>query len=580
MKNRIDLLSSVMLDLKHDWGVPISLSDIDSVRHWYAQEGYPFLASRLPRLDDLLLAGLAAGFLPDYSDWKVHHHSVLPRFLYGAWRGIFDDDGALLDDYKWESVYAIRMVAGLFKKVFEVCEDSKVEAALTAFKDTDSGLAPVGLPDSITSVFRTIYGGKFSFLRKGDFSPNHGPGAVAESLDDVSKWDFPTIKTEILNWYDIADFSPNYQREFEVTSEVSGRVIAVPKTYDKPRLISIEPSASQYAQQGLRHRLESVINRRPQTNVTDQARNRELARQGSVDRSLATIDLSEASDRVSMWLLEHMMRGSTLLSALKDLRTTAVQVGDELVALNKFASMGSPLTFPVQVIVYHVICVWAMSVQDQDLSRANIMRHASGSYLGVYGDDIIVPVQYRQSVIAALELCGFVINSRKSYWTGPFRESCGGDYVDGVDVTPIRVRRQPPSSRRDTDSIVSWCDLSHQLAQRGFDRAAEFASSVVSRCVYMPSGSFLDGLTVSHGPEPKRRYNRGLQSHEVLLPVQEHIRKPNVSNDDDSWLAAFLAAVTGPYRGGLETPSDDPQRVWRRGRPTSSYIKRRWVADR
>lgn len=58
----------------------------------------------------------------------------------------------------------------------------------------------------------------------------------------------------------------------------------------------------------------------------------------------------------------------------------------------------------------------------------------------VYGDDVIVPKDYALHVQPALEAVGLLVNVNKSFYKGPFRESCGGDYINGVEVSPVRFK--------------------------------------------------------------------------------------------------------------------------------------------
>lgn len=56
----------------------------------------------------------------------------------------------------------------------------------------------------------------------------------------------------------------------------------------------------------------------------------------------------------------------------------------------------------------------------------------------MYGDDIIIP-QYAAALCSdILNEMGFTVNTDKSYLTGPFKESCGGNYFCGVDITPLK----------------------------------------------------------------------------------------------------------------------------------------------
>jgi hypothetical protein len=58
----------------------------------------------------------------------------------------------------------------------------------------------------------------------------------------------------------------------------------------------------------------------------------------------------------------------------------------------------------------------------------------------VYGDDIIIDVGRYPQLLRFMRFLGFRINEDKTHTSGPFRESCGGNYYHGTDITPFYVR--------------------------------------------------------------------------------------------------------------------------------------------
>lgn len=96
----------------------------------------------------------------------------------------------------------------------------------------------------------------------------------------------------------------------EPSEERPTRLIAVPKTATKPRLIAAEPTCMQYMQQAIQKSLVGQLTLGHTTSwlvgFADQIPNQEMARVGSEDGSLATLDLSNASDSVANWLIEDL----------------------------------------------------------------------------------------------------------------------------------------------------------------------------------------------------------------------------------------------------------------------------------
>jgi hypothetical protein len=86
--------------------------------------------------------------------------------------------------------------------------------------------------------------------------------------------------------------------------------------------------------------------------------------------------------------------------------------------------MGNGFTFPLESLIFWAITCVACGTKARDS-------------VTVFGDDIICPASYIDDVTKALELCGFSVNLKKSYWDGPFRESCGCDYFNGINIRPF-----------------------------------------------------------------------------------------------------------------------------------------------
>lgn len=570
MKSQVKLLVSIMSSLRHDWDCAISSRDVMELSKRATMEGLPYISSTLPTIDDHLLRWLSTGHAT-FSDMDSRSRPY-PRFLSGLWEKVFYEDGSLRPHPCKRSIFAIRQISRAFKKVFEVCSDDKVESSMTHFIETDGSLPTEFVETPLRRVNAVLHGRElFKISQKGTFNFSHGPGATAERLDSVARWDFPTVSPGQARRFDMSDYFRTYTEDWPVpVREQVGRVVAVPKTFDKPRLISIEPASAIYTQKGILSDLDDWMRNVPQINMRDQSRNRSLALEGSKDGGLSTIDLSEASDRVSVALVREVFSLSgDFFDLIMAARTGIVDVNGRTLRLRKFASMGCALTFPIQMLVFRTIIISAMCEHDRDMSRDNILRHGRSRDVGVFGDDIIVPTRYAQPVMSALKRYGLVVNEAKSFTTGLFRESCGGDYFGGTSVKPVYLRRQPPTNRHDVDAIVSYAATSILFSEIGLDGAAKHLSSMVEELIG-PSPEAAGGIAVSHPTMSKERYNVALQRHEVLANISIPRRK-RVSASDEAVLAAALHAA------GTSVGSYDPLRLTHHGRPTSAFISRRWA---
>jgi len=363
------------------------------------------------------------------------------------------------------------------------------------------------------------------------------------------------------------------------------RVITVPKTLKTPRVISIEPTAMQYVQQGLLESLEDSLQR---DNLLwsimgwrDQTPNRDLALVGSRNGNLATLDLSEASDRVSNQLVRGMLKNHPHLAAGVDAcRSRKADVPDHgVVRLAKFASMGSALCFPFEAMVFTTIVFLGI----ERTLNTRMTRKLVKAFLGkvrVYGDDIIVPVKFVPSVVGLLENFGFRVNRDKSFWTGKFRESCGRDAYAGVDITitkvrslfPVQQRHVPVADQQEfAERLVSTVSLRNQLYIAGFWRTVRWLDDYIGKLIPFPAVS--DNTAAlgkfSYLGFETQRIDRHLQRPMVKAAVMREVIPESKLDDFPALLKFFLK------RG--EQPFVDERHLERAGRPDRVYINIRWT---
>jgi hypothetical protein len=270
----------------------------------------------------------------------------------------------------------------------------------------------------------------------------------------------------------------------EPDAERPVKVITVPKTLKTPRIIAVEPTCMQFMQQAILEAMVQLLEapriaKNKRSNVaygfvgfSRQDPNREMARLGSREQRLATLDMSEASDRVSnQHVVSLLGRFPHISEAIQVTRSTKADVpGHGVIPLAKFASMGSAVCFPMEAMVFTTIIFCGIQSQlNRSLAREDIKSFRG--QVRVYGDDIIIPVEYVSSVISYLEAFGLKVNKDKSFWTGKFRESCGKDYYDGHDVTPVRVTRIPPQSPKHASELISLVSYRNQLYSAGLWQA-------------------------------------------------------------------------------------------------------------
>jgi hypothetical protein len=216
---------------------------------------------------------------------------------------------------------------------------------------------------------------------------------------------------------------------------VSGsKLCFVPKSAKISRVICVEPSLNMFIQKGLGSCLEHCLRKSIGFDLSDQQfRNKRLARIGSVSGTMSTIDLSSASDTISLALCDALLPPEFLEWLLVS-RSPMVTLPDGSERpMHMISSMGNAVTFPLQTMIFTALALGCYRVLGLDFIRPG---NTDGN-LGVFGDDIVCLSESFDLLISVLETSGFIPNKSKSFNTGLFRESCGGDYFDGHYVRGV-----------------------------------------------------------------------------------------------------------------------------------------------
>lgn len=208
-----------------------------------------------------------------------------------------------------------------------------------------------------------------------------------------------------------------YEAEFRISPS---RLQFVPKNAKTYRSIDTQPTLNTMLQMGIGTYMTQRL-ARYQIDISDQVPNQQLAREGSISQKLATIDLQSASDTISKELVRFLLPDEWY-ALLRAASCGVTEHRGQLIHLDKFSAMGNGFTFPLETLIF-----WALvaSVCEDEVDQVR-----------AYGDDIICPVTRYDEVVHILEVAGFTVNKRKSFHTGPFRESCGADWYFGIDIRP------------------------------------------------------------------------------------------------------------------------------------------------
>lgn len=379
----------------------------------------------------------------------------------------------LLFCYKAETQHDNQTTVASFNKFVEVNRE---------VGEYSNGLAkawPVLFDLARKHVQSVLYG-----VRWERIIPCHGPGAVTTSKSRWTRW-YSTIEclypySDYMALYFNQDHNGEFTDSGVYDGHIEAKLIAVPKDSRGPRLICVHPAEAMWVQQGIRREIEhAIMSYRtakgpwPHGHVffDDQTVNGTIARLSSRSRHYATIDMKDASDRISETLVQ-MLIGSKYkyLGCCRAQRYYipaspgfARVEGD----VSAYAPMGNATVFPVQTLVFWAICCASLQYHG---------AHQPGAVF-VFGDDIIVPSKYVELVIDDLQSFGLRVNKEKSFWRGAFRESCGVEALNGFDVTPVRWKTTLDAEQ--LEDMLALSDIAMRLRLAGYDEAAITAYDVL-----------------------------------------------------------------------------------------------------
>ncbi len=579
-----------------------TIRDCKTIADRYEHEGVSFLTITLPQFAKDFERSLARGEVSRNLFQGFTWQAGLPAFLSGFLDKVFvRSTGRLRDDACPESVRAVRQICLLHGKVLIKCTPEREKAALDGYITTEAEVraAEGTLSSSVVDEFvyyssllwRDIFLGmeKSIFEAQTPFKenvimPKHGPGKTADRIEGNLKFASKSWTERLEGMFPAGDYlipGHHYSTEYDAITfatleqEIPVKVTLVPKTLKAPRIIAIEPTCMQYMQQGLSRLFLDHYKKDDFLSVVvgfdDQEPNRVLAHRGSLTGSLATLDLSEASDRVSNEHVQLLLSRHRLLAEAVDAcRSRKARVpGHGVIPLSKFASMGSALTFPMEAIVFSTIIFMAIGrAQNRQLARRDLRSFRD--VVRVFGDDLIVPNEYAPDVVECLETFGYKVNSSKSFWTGSFRESCGKEYFKGSDVSITKTRRVLPASRADARELASTVATRNLFYEQGMWATVRWLDKRIQRLIPFP---IVEATSASLGRRSFLSWkaeNRVDEFQQPSVRAAFLIGEPPISKIEgaDALLKWFLKQGEDPFEVGSYE---------RQGRPDTVNIKVRWT---
>jgi len=248
-----------------------------------------------------------------------------------------------------------------------------------------------------------------------------GPSNKMDSMTEVTRG----LHNLLLASLSTTDY-PQWPAMFNRTVTLGNKLCTVPKNAKTDRVIAIEPTLNAFFQRGVGVVLRNKL-KKWGLDLTDQGRSKKLARLGSQTNHLATIDFKAASDTIS-WETVNFLLPKKWFTLLAALRSPYYEFENTWKRYNKFSSMGNGYTFELETLIFSSIVQAVRSVMNDH------------SQWCVYGDDVILSSRCAPTFIECSSIFGFSVNEDKTFINSPFRESCGGHYFLGEDVTPFYAK--------------------------------------------------------------------------------------------------------------------------------------------
>lgn len=436
----IEAYNRLLADVRYTFKVPIGFPDV--THEWVLIEA--------PKLDKALLRSFeGTGEIPDFPEWLAP--------LWNAYTKT--GDMSLLRLLRTVLCFGYKAEYEPTKQQLEEAEASfvEVEHGIAVWDDSHEPALDPFYRACRVAIHRVLSRARLDSFRSA--LPHHGPGAVFPSRKPWVKSAFTTQYSSIARYYPwdewfqgifidaLMDQPPPVESE-----QILCAMRAVPKDSRGPRIICVHPVEAIWVQQSQRSVVERAIAQHPLAGKAikfdDQTVNGMKALESSRTRSFVTLDLKEASDRLSNKLVNYLL--GSYADILSCARATHVRLlSGRHVELRKWAPMGNCLTFPIESLVFWAIVHTAI--------RCHVNIDAD---IYVFGDDILFPTDMYDVVLPRLVAAGLVPNRDKTFKDGFFRESCGVDAFKGVDITPLRTKG--------TDGIASyanaesWCSLARR----------------------------------------------------------------------------------------------------------------------
>jgi len=496
-----DLISQSLTALLKDAGNLFQIDseeisrDVAYLQGRLQSEGISFVTKTLPSFGKHFDKCLQTGTFTVFPSFKKDRNGSLPLFLRGLTKLVFGRDGTIRDveDVDRHAIAFLRQMSFMYYKLEFDFSKGMMDESISNFVNVDRSLAEYdNYSPERAGVIDLAQKFLYDLLKDfdpWDIIPRPGPGQTATKQDMWARYEPHVLYKQIndvypYHHYYCSGFTHLQDRTHNLLSieeRYSGEscLALVPKDSRGPRIICMEPPEYMWFQQGLARALMKHIESHPltagQINFSDQEINGFLALWASLTQEYVTLDMKEASDRVSTHGVDILF---DLLPNLKKcllaLSTESIRLpSNEILIKNKYAPMGSALCFPIESLVHYALAYASVRLAEPGVTARFIRKN-----IFVYGDDLIVKKGWEKPMFEDFPQYGLRFNEDKSCTEGFFRESCGVDAYYGMDVTPLKVKKLT-FTKGSRASLKTQLAYFHGLFDRGYWQCAKVIQQTI-----------------------------------------------------------------------------------------------------
>jgi hypothetical protein len=330
--------------------------------------------------------------------------------------------------------------------------------------------------DKLCDQLNNVTIDEIEFTTGAGFDSKSSLGSKLRAISEKHSEYFPPI----FGAYTTGAYNSKQERYDHTGQEVRAvKVEAVPKSYKASRIIAMEDTY----RQSLSRRYFSICDQFTPDGIPihDQSVNQRIALEGSIHGGYATTDLSHASDCISKLLAKDILPYN-FMCIIEPILGNYTLIDGTYRLMQQLSTAGNSMTFWLESLIFYIIALVAEDIYYRFSGNTRPDDHDL-IVPSVYGDDIETHTECTDTLHDILKILGFIVNSDKSFWnySNLFRESCGIECLNGMDVSSLYFPRTPIKGtihgqvklQKDTkldgftgeyyDSTMSLVSLQHRL---------------------------------------------------------------------------------------------------------------------